>query len=202
MLHLCIRGSLCFWCSYKVWKHLKSLFCPHCSDVPCPVWCVEGRDGVWGGSSSLLCLHCPVWWSWIIFFPWGVVLQVGWGFLLLLLCSSPAPCKADFWGTYCLVTLRMFYYAMQRFQPKKFLSLSLSPPLSVQLFFCLPCARKGCLQEGMVFIPVQHGALETICWLGEADTFVLQGCKWVVVATLFSKGLIKLPLNISRTWSN
>jgi len=37
--------------------------------------------------------------------------------------------------------------------------------------------------------------LEAICWLGETDVFVLQGCKWMAVATPFLKGLIKLRLN-------
>lgn len=35
-----------------------------------------------------------------------------------------------------------------------------------------------------------------------ADTFVLQGYKWVPVATPFSKGLIRLLLNAFRMWSN
>lgn len=122
MLHLGVRGSLCFWCSYKVWKHRKSLFCPHCSDVPCPVWCVEGRDGVWGGSSSLLCLHCPVWSSWIMFFPWGVVLQVGWVFSCYCCVPPQPPAKliseapALWWPSGCSImqcsdfSLRSFYH--------------------------------------------------------------------------------------------
>lgn len=61
------------------------------------------------------------------------------------------------------------------------------------------CATVSCLHNAR---RDSYCPLEAICWLGETDVFVLQGCKWMAVATPFLKGLIKLRLNPCRAWSN